>query len=79
MICTTSSIFSTIRSEARSCGITLTHAVTVSYRRSALLCVVNVGVLDHFIRFFIRGCLTHILNHVTLILRKDWCSPLNLL
>ena len=62
---------STRAPEARSCGITLTHA----WR--PLLCVVNVGLLDHFIRIFIRGLLTHIFHHVTLILRMDWCSRLN--
>ena len=64
MICATSTIFSTIRSELRSSGITLTHAAGESYRRSALLCVVNVDLLDHFLRFFIRGFLTHIFHHV---------------
>ena len=59
---------STRAPEARSCGITLTH----TWR--PLLCVVNVGLLDHFIRIFIRGLLTHIFHHVTLILCKDWCS-----
>ena len=54
MTCATSTIFSTIRSEARSSGITLTHAASETYRRSALLCVVNVGLLDPFLRFFIR-------------------------
>ena len=68
LICITSTISSTTHSEARSCGITLTHA----WR--PLLCVVNVGLLDHFIRFFIRGLLTHIFHHVTLILCEHWCS-----
>ena len=73
-IFTTSTIFSAIRSEARSCGITLTHAASESYRRSALLCVVNV---DHFLCFFIRELLTHIFHHVTLILCMIWGSRLN--
>ena len=58
MICATSTIFSTIRSEARSSGITLTHA------RRPLLCVVNVDLLDLFLRFFIRRFFTHIFHHV---------------
>ena len=54
--------FSTIRSEARSCGITLTRAARESHRRSAPLCVVNVDLFDHFLRLFIREFLTHILR-----------------
>ena len=48
-------------------------------RRSALLCVVNVGLLDHFLRFSIREFLTHILYHVTLVRCKIWGCRLNLL
>ena len=70
LICTTSTIFSTIRSEVRSCGITLTRAASESYRRFALLCVVNVDFLDHLLRFFVREFLTHICHYVTLILCK---------
>ena len=77
LIWTTSTIFSTIRCEARSCEITLIHAASESCRRSALLCVVNVGLLDHFLRFFIREFLTHIFHHVTLILCKIWGGRLN--
>ena len=77
LICITSTISSTIHSEAGSCGITLTHAASESYRRSALLCVVNFGLLGHFICFFIRGLLAHIVHHVTLVLCKNWCSSLN--
>ena len=77
LIWTTSTIFSTIRCEARSCEITLIHAAGESYRRSALLCVVNVGLLDHFLHFFIREFLTRIFHHVTLILCKIWGGRLN--
>ena len=77
LIWTTSTIFSTIRSEGRSCEITLIHAASESYLRSALLCVVNVGLLDHFLRFFIREFLTHIFHHVILILCKIWGGRLN--
>ena len=73
----TSTIFSTIRAENRSSGITLTHAAGESYRQSALLCVVNVDLLDHFLRFFIREFLTHIFHHVTLNRCKIWGCRLN--
>ena len=68
VICATSTIFFTIRSDARSCGITLTHA----WR--PLLCVVNVELLHHFLRFFIRRFLTHIFHHVRW---KIWGCRLN--
>ena len=45
--------------------------------RSALLCIVNVGLLDHFVRFFIRELLTHICLHVALILCRVWGCRLN--
>ena len=77
MICATSTIFSTTRSEARSSGIALTHAAGESSRRSALLCVANIDLLDHFLRFFIREFLTHIFHHVTLIRCTIWGCRLN--
>ena len=38
-------------------------------------CIVNVGLLDHFIRFFIRDLLTHTFLHVVLILCNVWGCP----
>ena len=58
---------STIRSETRSCGITLTFRW--GCQRSVSLYIVTVGLLDHFLRFFIRELLTHTFLHVALNLR----------
>ena len=53
------------------------HLDPLAYLPSVLLAIVNVSLLDHFIRFFIRELLTHIFLHVALILCKIWDSRLN--
>ena len=65
---------STVRSDIRSCGITLTFCWVC--QRTVSLCVVNVSLLDHFLRIFIRELLIHVFLHVALNLctRLQLCS-----
>ena len=53
------------------------HLDPLAYRRFVPLCIVNVGLLDHFLRFFIRELLTYIFLHVALILCKVGHFPVN--